>query len=685
MVMVVQDRRNRPSGCLDAAEVFVRAARPRRVRTLRQFAEQEIWVKHGSQEHRFRCSSQPFSGVLFDELDSGHWYEAYITGPSQSSKSTCAHLIPAAHAICELRENIVLGIPLDEMVDDKIGGDLFGMLRRSPGLRGFLPTSGTGSKAGKIREKVVFAHGVEAKPMTRRSGDVGKAGYPARIVLATEAADWSQGATTSPEADPLRQLRARQLSFERRRRRLIVEGTCTTPDELPLRARGSEEDPTLRSSRTRLVTRCPHCPAWIAPEREHLQGWQGAASVDQAANEAYFVCPECGARISDDERRSVAETVVALHAGQVINQRGEVEGALPETHTLWFQWGPWHNQLLSIADIAVEEWTAAQIEEGTEDRDNAERSLCQFTWSRAFRSLLSDLEPLDSKTVRRRREEWPRNVLPPDTTKLTIGVDLGDWTGWWLAIAWRQGGQRYIPAYGNFDVKRSAEDNIQTRLLAALEEFRESVCQVGFAVEGADGLLLPDAVWIDGGYEPDSVAKFVRSSGPIIRNRYRLARGRGQSCSEVWGRGMYSHPKRQSVERPLVGRQWFAELNRARRCVEITFNADYWKLSVHEGLRAALGAPGAISLFRADSKGEHAKISNHFCNEQLHRSWQAEKGQVERWVRKGENHWLDCAAMASAAGDSVGFHLPERAAASDLPPSPAPAKPNWYAQILEGR
>ena len=72
--------------------------------------------------------------------------------------------------------------------------------------------------------------------------------------------------------------------------------------------------------------------------------------------------------------------------------------------------------------------------------------------------------------------------------------------------------------------------------------------------------------------------------------------------------------------------------------------------------------------------GELDKLSNHFCNEQLQRVWKPNEGMVEKWVRTGQQHWKDCAAMACAAGDEAGFVSTSHAddsGGSDEPDAPA--------------
>lgn len=600
--------------------------------------------------HPFRVERQPFTGLLFDELDSGRWPTVYITGPSQSSKTLSGFVIPTLRDAVELRQDVVLGIPEADMATDKWDKDFLPTLAASPALRPLIPAVGPGSRGGRVRDRITLTSGVDLKIITCGGQDTAKAGFTASRIRVTEAAGWSKASERSVEANPLRQLIARMRSFRRHERSLIVEGTTTIEDELPWSARGSDDDDTVVSTRSRIVSQCPHCEAWVSPEREHLVGWDGAESEQQAADQACFICPSCAVILSEAERREMNRGAKLLHHGQTIDKHGRISGDLPPTSTLWFRWTAFNNLLLDAADTAIDEWKAAQIEEGTVDGENAERELCQFCHAVPFKSQLAAYEPLAASAVRKRRETFGRNELPPDVTHLTMGVDLGDWTAWWLVIAFRADGTLLVPAYGAFDVKRNQGDDLEKRIAQSLREFRNEVGDVGIAGRMFDRIL------VDCGYRPDDVATFVRSTGPPFETRWSAARGRGLSTNH----GGYEHPRKASKDKPRVGLQWYGQINFKRKIPEYTFNADFWKLYVQERLRVKQGAPGSLVLHRADGKNEHAKLSRHLVSEQLEPRWDEKKGLVKVWVKKGQNHWLDCAAMACVAGNMAGFVLPSQ-------------------------
>lgn len=611
---------------------------------------------------RYRDEWQPVIGLLWDEFDKCYWKEAAITGPVQASKSFGALVIPTLRDVIELRYEPIVGVPEADMFADKWDKDFRPVLEASERLRHLLPDKGSGSKGGRAKDRVSLRNGVDIKVMSRGGAATNKAGYTSPRLRITEAAGFSHGSTSErdEEADAYRQLLGRLGAFGLKdpRRFVAIEGTGTIDEQLPWRLRGKSEDDVVISSMSRIVSQCPHCAAWISPEREHLVGWQEAESMMQVMEEASFCCPECGQIITDEERRKSVADCKLVHYGQEITPDGTITGPLPPTLRLWFRWSAWHNLLLDAADTAVKEWEAAQIEEGTQDREDAERDLCQKSWAIPYKSRLVENEQLDAKVVRKRRSTWQRGLLPADTLFYTIGGDMGDWTGWWFALAFRACGELLVPAYGAFDVKRDKSDDLSTRIVHSLREFRETVVLSGFPVEGKDTNMLPGAVGIDIGYMPDDIAEALREFGGL-ESIFVGCRGRGKSVNQQGGanNGGYHHPRMISNAVPILGTQWYAEWNYKRRLLERTFNADYWKLWIQERLRIKPGCKGALSLYRADSKNEHAKLSNHLASEQLTKAWDPKRGLIEKWVKSGENHWLDCAAIASFLGDSLGFKL----------------------------
>ena len=113
-------------------EWLLSQARPRRLRSMREFAEQEIVIPTGPfAGRRFRCSRQPYTGLWFDAIDSGNWCRFVATGPTQSGKSKCGFVIPLLYHLLEIGETVICGLPDMDMASDKWRKDILPVIEQS--------------------------------------------------------------------------------------------------------------------------------------------------------------------------------------------------------------------------------------------------------------------------------------------------------------------------------------------------------------------------------------------------------------------------------------------------------------------------------------------------------------------------------------------------------------------------
>jgi phage terminase large subunit GpA-like protein len=257
---------------------------------------------------RFEFERQPVTQLWADCIDSGLWTEYVHTGPSQYGKSLLGYIAPLIYHLHELREHCVMGVPMADMAAAKWERDILPVLQASPELRQLIPTTGSGSSGGKIRDMVTLGNGQILKIISAGGDDVNKASFTSRVVAITEAARFSEGAESSVEAEPFAQLQARQRGYTAELRRTFVEGTLTIEEELPWSLRE-------HSTKSRIVTPCPHCRAWITPGRANLMGWQEASTDREARDKAYFVCPDCSKKITGSQRKESVAQCRLVHDG----------------------------------------------------------------------------------------------------------------------------------------------------------------------------------------------------------------------------------------------------------------------------------------------------------------------------------------------------------------------------------
>lgn len=306
---------------------YIRNCCPPMLRSMRQFAEEEIIIPDGPFEgRRFRVDRQPYTGLWFDAVDNGPWTRFVATGPTQSGKSLVCFVIVLLYHLFEIGETVICGLPDMDMASDKWREDILPAIERSR-YREQLPRSGGGSRGGKV-EAIQFRHGPTLKFMSGGGGDKSRAGFTARVVVITETDGMDTAGGASREADKITQLEARTRAYGDRKR-IYMECTVSV-----------EEGRTWREyqagTESRIVLPCPYCGQFVTPEREHLTGWQAADSSLEASELAAFHCPNCGEAWTDEDRVRANLEGRLLHRGQEISPTGAITGDPPRTNTLGF-------------------------------------------------------------------------------------------------------------------------------------------------------------------------------------------------------------------------------------------------------------------------------------------------------------------------------------------------------------
>lgn len=624
----------------------IRAGISRPPRSFSTWLESAFWILDGPRRGRFSFDSQPITRLFADAIDSGQFAEIVCAGPSQSGKSLIGYVAPLLYHACELQENLVFGVPLEEMAGDKWEADLRPAMDASPELRRLLPERGAGSGGGTIRDLVKLANGALLKIATAGGDDANKAGFTARVVCVTEAARFSQIGEHSVEADPLRQLRARQRSYPRENRRTYIEGTLTLENELPWTLRKS-------STQSRIVVNCPNCGRWVRPGRACLVGWQNAATEIEAAERATWTCPECRDPIDESQRRAALIDARLVHDGQSIDRRGDITGPGPQSSRLWFHYGAFHNVFLSAADLAVDCWVALQSPPDTPESESAQRELSQFVFADCYipPKIVETVDATPDQ-IAQRRIKLPRSILPDDVATVTIGVDCGEKTGYWLALATRSSQSAHIVDYGRFDVPLEI-GSADVALSQALAELWAQL-SVGYATGDGQRVGISAAL-VDSGFMPDSVFRFVRQVA--------IDTGKPQLVLPVLGRGetqlvrqRYFAPKKKTADVRQIDSagRWHLARNRRAGVWQVTADVDRFKQLATSALSAPLGTPGSISLF-AGPRSIHSRIAQHFAAERLIVEELPGKPPRQRWIRTGANHWLDCLVYALIAANRLGY------------------------------
>jgi hypothetical protein len=604
---------------------FASTAKTPRLRTLLEFAEQELIVPEGKYRGtHFRVRTQPYAGLLLRAMGDRRWNRRAVLGCVQAGKSLIGFVAPILYHLFEHRETVICGVPTREVGRDKWNDELLPAIRACRFAR-YLPESGRGSRGG-FAEEVAFTNGVKLKFMSGHGGDEKRSSYTARVVVLTEADKMDEAGESSRETDPVSQMEARMESYDIDERQFYEECTVSIPT-------GRIWTDYNAGTASRIVCPCVHCGAWVSPEREHFVGWQDTETQIAARKLGHFLCPACGAALSDDNRRTMNLAAKLVHRGEEIAPDGTVVGQPAETDTLGFRWNAWNNLFWSSAAIAAKEWDGTRAL----DTDAAERELCQFVWAVPWEPPFEDSH-LDVKLIQARKDVFEENVLPADAEQFVIHVDVGKWQSWFLAMVRRKSGAYHVPAYGVLEV-HSDSMPVKTALMSALRDFRERVSR-GWPVSGRTEKRLPDYVTIDSAWEPDTVFAFCKESG----SRYLPTRGNGLSLSRREDCRIYFDPDKRSKDIRVIGPGWHLKRIAKYGAFQLVVNADRYKRDLQQGLVLDPREPGAIVLFDAPEANRHNKLARHFAAQRL---VDAEKGKWERLYV--HDHWLDCGYNTLAA------------------------------------
>lgn len=616
---------------------------------MRQFAEEEIVIPDGPfKGRRFRGDRQPYTSLLYDQIDSGRWQRIVVAGPTQSGKTLSGYVVPMLYHLFEVGETVIGGLPSMDMAGDKWEQDILPAIEASR-YRDLIPVRGQGSRGGKV-SSITFLNGATLRFMSGGGSDKKRAGFTSRVVVITETDGMDESGEASREADKITQLEARTRAFGSQAR-IYME--CTVSIE-----KGRTWQEYTHGSESRIVVKCGHCGVWGTPEREHLVGWQDAESKIGARASARFLCPnpDCAVLWTEEERRSLNSTARVLHKGQEVTPEGEIVGALPETDTLGFRWNAFNNLFVTGGDIGADEWRASHAA----NSDNAEKELRQFVWTLPVEPEVVESAPLEIDLICRRTAKTGQGIVPKGTERVTVGIDLGKYVGHYVVLAWRADASCVVIDYGTFDIP---SHNLPTEkaIPAALREFSER-CDSGW-----DGHN-PAEVWIDSSFEFPAVCAFVRSAGETFRPVKGWAAAGFQS-------GRYHRPPKLTTEIRHIGEQYHITRQRKEKVSVVHVDVDYWKTRVHERLTVATGEAGALTLFDAPPQ-KHLTYARHLTAEKQVEEWVPGKGTVIRWeqVRKG-NHFLDATELGIVAGQHLGSRIlvPTEA-------SPARGTETWFAK-----
>ena len=612
-----------------------------KLRSMREFAEEEIVIPDGPFKGlRFSCRRQPYTRLLYEAIDSGQWNRFFVTGPTQSGKSLSAWVIPVMYHLFEVGETVIAAVPKKEMSADKWREDLRPAIEASR-YRDLLPKRGAGSRDGGELDAVKFLNGATLKFMAGGGSDKARAAFTSRVVVITETDGMDESGGTSREADKITQIEARTRAFGNRKR---IYAECTV---------SIEEGRTWREyqngTATKIIRPCPHCKAWVTPERENLEGWRDADTLIDARHSGRFVCPECAEPWTEAERLQANAEARLLHRGQEVTPDGEVVGTPAPTETLGFRWSAVDNHFLTPGDFAADEWRGARAE----DEENAEKELRQFVWAIPYDPPRMAATDLKEDHIMERQGSLRKGFIPDHRSCVTVGADVGKREIYWTAIAWLPEIGGRIIDYGIVDVPSSVM-NEQQAILTGLRNLRDFVEQ-GWKTPQGEDLVPPSRVWVDAHWNTPTVKAFCAESGSKWWPSIGFGHGKYFGGQKTGRYAVPVNPTGKSSVGAKSDERYHMTRVKGDKREQWQFDADHWKTELHKRLACVAEDPAAILLYKVESRFDHMTFAKHICAEKEVVEFIPGEGDVIHWERiRHANHWLDATVLALLSGHSTG-------------------------------
>ncbi len=654
-----------PALCEPVRE-FWNALRPRRLRSMLDFAEQELVIPSGPYSgFRFSADTMPWSRLILNEFMSTRWRRKFLRGCVQSGKTFLGYVIPALYHIIEREENIIFGAPNAEMAWAKFEEEMIPAIEATR-HKAILPRIGAGSRGGRVNS-LRLSNGVRLRFMGASGRDEQRSSYTAPVVILTEIDKMDTPGQASRETDPIRQFEARATAYGANP---FIYGECTTSVE---EGRIYQET-TVNGSDSRVYIQCPHCRGYLYPQREHLTGWLDAQTIIEAHQRAAYVCQLCGAAWTESDRAAAVRACVLVHKGQTVQPDGTVIGDLPPTFTLGVVWNAVHSLFVPLGMIAEEEWRAEQ----NPADESLRRKLSQFTWAIPHKEAVNP-QVMSFGLLASRACDVPYDPLravSPNADRAPLPEQIAFWTGavdcqkrvlYIQADAWTADLTRYTLLWSVVEI--TPEDSIAD----------PTEQQVWLALDRADhilnGIYRCASTWWDTGYKPEG------SHEHIIR-KWLTAHGDGYNALVGRATSQFSRMTGRKVDLPPEVPDTMIQCRKQDDGSRLWFlDVDKLKDDVYGRLFRQPDAPGAHFFARdaananrtdrSKGPGSCGWIFSHYMR--VKREYgDGPSGRLTRtWIEHGRHDLFDLAAYGLAAAYvTAAYTRPDPEPADEPQPRP---------------
>jgi phage terminase large subunit GpA-like protein len=612
---------------------FFAALVPRKMRTIVQFAEEEIIIPEGPyQGLHFDTKTMFWTKLLLDVFFKGEYKYYFASGSVQSGKTLLLITILMLYYLFESKESVIFGGPDMKLVKKLYRKKVLPVLKKTRYVFE-MPDFGPGSNRG-LPDEITFKNGATLYFMGAGGGDEQRSGITARVVLMTEIDKMDEATGVSRETNPVSQFAARTRSYGQAAQ---IFGECTISYEW-----GRIWTEIFKNGTYTLINvKCPKCKEFHAPECEDVTGWQEAENVPEAIENARYKCPKCEREWTERDRLKALQKPVLASRGQTVTKKGKVEGEPPRTNTFGFRWNGMHNTLITLGDIAEAEYKFDRSQDEDDKKD-----LMQFTRALPYKPDSSNPFNLTKDLVLGKVGNHSCGMIPEGADYLIGGIDPGLYTIWWAVWAFTKDMQGYLIDRGAYPVPQDRYRTDPSHILTALLEIKEGIFDLGW-YQPSGKMKKPDKVIIDSGYQTDWIYEFTRTVGNVYMPAKGLSSVQKHGTIQRWSE---NQPEEKDTEDKYVGHHWF--ISHPQRGINlVNMDGDYWKSEVHQGFMSPKNMPGSLVLYMPEQPKEHEQFARQITAEV-----ERDEPKGKKWVivLTNQSHGLDNTYMCEVGADILG-------------------------------
>lgn len=557
----------------------------------------------------------PFSQA-FTQQD-GRYKRVVLVTAAQSGK-TETFLDVIGHRLDTRPAPILFVGPTADLVADQFEPRLVEMFDQAASLRAKIPNGKTKKTLKKIAGvRVRLAHAGSSSQLKSS---------PAALAIMDEYDEML--ANIKGQGDPLGLVEARGETYAD-----FVTGVTSTPSQgtvsvevdpasgLQLWAKGEEEvvSPIWRlwqeGTRHHWTWKCPHCADYFVPRFDCL-AWPKGASPMQAKREAHLICPNNGCIIVEADKAAMNAAGLYVAPGQTI-ENDCVVGDPPDTSTLSFWVSGLCSPFVTFGDRA--ETYLLALASGEQDK-------VQTAKNAGFGEVYSPGggDVPEWQEVANLKAPIPPRTVPEWAIFLTAGIDVQKNRVVYVIRAWGGRATSLLVDSGEL-----WGDTAGTQVWEDLADL---------LTQPIDGLPIKLA-FIDSGFRPGKPYTLPVNRVYEFCRRFRRFVFPTKGSSVPLVRPMVS--SQIEVETSGKAKKYGLEL--------VRLDTDHWKSWVHERLRWE-GDAGRWNL--------HQDTTDDYCQQIVAEARTKKPGTGQPiWVlRQRDNHYLDCEAMAAAAGYRLNVH-----------------------------